>query len=208
MKLAAIILAAGLSRRFGSADKLLADLCGDHVVGWTARAILDAGFDDVVVVTGADDASRRATLAGLALRLVINAEPSDGQGRSIATGVASLSADCDGALIVPADMPALTPAMVERLAAAFRDGAGRLVTHFVIDGAPRPPVIWPRALFAELTALDGDRSGRHVLARHAGIAQGLSLADDEVWRLDDIDTPDDLVALASRLVTAGDRPAP
>lgn len=208
MKLAAVILAAGRSRRFGSADKLLADLCGANVVGWTARAILDAGFDEVVVVTGAGDAARRAALAGLALRFAVNPAPDDGQGRSIASGVASLAADCGGALIVPADMPALTTAMVGRLAAAFRDGAGRLVTHFVVDGAPRPPVIWPRALFAELVALDGDRSGRHVLARHAGIARGLAPADDEVWRLDDIDTPDDLAMLAHRLVTAGGRRAP
>ncbi len=59
MRVGAIILAAGGSRRMGGADKLLADLAGRPVLGWTLSAFeaCDA-IDDVIVVTSA--ANRRS----------------------------------------------------------------------------------------------------------------------------------------------------
>jgi molybdenum cofactor cytidylyltransferase len=51
--IAAIVLAAGASRRFG-AQKLLAELHGKPVIRWTVEHIREAGVNDVIVVLGRD----------------------------------------------------------------------------------------------------------------------------------------------------------
>lgn len=52
MKVGAIILAAGSSRRMGGGDKLLADLAGRPVLSWTLSAFAACeAVDDIVVVT-------------------------------------------------------------------------------------------------------------------------------------------------------------
>ena len=59
MRVGAIILAAGSSRRMGGGDKLFADLAGRPVLSWSLAAFQDcAAVDDIVVVTS--DANRRA----------------------------------------------------------------------------------------------------------------------------------------------------
>ena len=56
MHIAALVLAAGRSRRFGPGDKLLADLEGTPVLAHTLAAVSAAGFDQTLVVTGQDRA--------------------------------------------------------------------------------------------------------------------------------------------------------
>ena len=83
--IAAIVLAAGLARRMGGRQKLLLPLDGKPVVRWSVEHV--AGHvDEVVVVTGRDDAAVRAALAGLSVRFVVNPRPEAGQGSSIAVG--------------------------------------------------------------------------------------------------------------------------
>src|SRR5262249_51445832 len=86
--IAAVVLAAGLARRMGR-QKLLLQLQGKPVVRWSVEHV--AGHaEDVVVVTGPDDTALRQALDGLAVRFAVNPRPQDGQGTSIAAGVAAL----------------------------------------------------------------------------------------------------------------------
>ena len=86
--IAGIVLAAGLARRMGR-QKLLLQLQGKPVVRWAVER-LQVHVEDVVVVTGADDAVLREALADLPVRFVVNPRPQDGQSTSIAVGVAGL----------------------------------------------------------------------------------------------------------------------
>ena len=52
----AVLLAAGASTRFGTANKLVAEIDGRPLVRAVADAVLGAGVAEVVVVTGADAA--------------------------------------------------------------------------------------------------------------------------------------------------------
>ncbi len=63
MKVDAVIVAAGVSARFGGGDKLLADLCGRPVIAWSLAAFEQVEMvDRVFVVTGAGGLERMTAI--------------------------------------------------------------------------------------------------------------------------------------------------
>lgn len=188
-RICAVLLAAGASRRFGHEEKLLAAVGGEPLAVRVARVLCEAGFDDIVAVVR-EEGGVAAALSGRATRIIVAPGAVYGMGSSIAAGIAALGSECAGALIVPADMPGLTPGLVRRVIEAFeRSGCTRIVHAALADGAQRNPVLWPRRLFPELASLAGETGGKAVLARHPGEAVSVLADAPEVA---DIDTPDQL----------------
>ena len=111
--IAAVVLAAGFARRMGR-QKLLLELEGKPVVRWSVENVLPH-VADCVVVTGQDDAAVRGALGGLAVRFAVNPRPQDGQGSSIAVGIAALELRTAAALIVLGDQPRTPGAVVPAL---------------------------------------------------------------------------------------------
>lgn len=191
--IAAVVLAAGASRRFGKANKLLAPFDGTALVARVVQTLAAAGIEDIVAVTGCDAEAIAAALTGHRVRCVHNARWEAGMGGSIAVGVAALAADVRGALLVPGDMPLLAAETVGALAGRFAAARGeRIVFAADAAGAQRNPVIWPRRFFAELRALPPAAGGKELLRRHADKAIGVPVADA---LLADVDTVEDLAAV-------------
>jgi len=192
---AGIVLAAGASTRFG-ANKLLAEVDGEPLVRRAARVALEAGLAPVLVVTGHQAALAEAALVGLPCRAVRNPAPSRGQGTSLRAGLEALPPEVEGAVVLLADMPLVTAAMVAALAARWREGDVALVGSRYgesdEEAVPAPPVLYGRALFAELTE-PGDRPGREVVRRHRAEAAWLRWPAAAAL---DLDAPGDLARLA------------
>jgi molybdenum cofactor cytidylyltransferase len=187
----AVVLAAGLSKRFGGESKLLADLGGEPLVRHAVRAVAASELFDVVVVTGREADAYRAALQGLAVRFVHNAKWEDGMGSSIACGAAALEADLAGAFIVPGDMPFLTSDLIQTLIAAFRESGERLAVFPTSPtGEQRAPVLWPRHLLPGLHSLSGAEGGKGLLKSLEGETLGVTISDASL--LTDIDTAEDL----------------
>src|SRR5262245_16965133 len=146
---AAIVLAAGLSRRMGR-QKLLLELGGKPVVRWAVEGVLPY-VGDLIVVTGHDDAAVRAALRGLAVRFVVNPRPEDGQGTSIATGAAVLAAGTEAALVVLGDQPRLAADIIPTLLRE-RGRTGKAIVAPVYRGTQGTPVLFAAAVFGELVA--------------------------------------------------------
>ena len=172
------------------------------MIARVARVLADVkmpGADiEVLAVTVSHDDTVAQVLMALPPagqpRLVANPRAAQGMGTSIAAGVASLAPDVDGALIVPGDMPQLTGVLIERLLAAFiSDGGSRAVHPVLGDGTKAGPVVWPRARFAQLVALEGEAGGRSLLHKAPTLAIALDITDQAA--LADIDTPADLATL-------------
>src|SRR5690606_32041350 len=141
-RVAALLLAAGSSLRFGKGNKLLADVAGRPLICWTAAAIVASRISELVVVTGPEPESIRAALAGLPARFVHNPDHLAGMGGSVAVGVRALGANCTGVVICPGDMPAITPELVDALIGAFEEtGCHRIVRPVMPDGRPGNPVL-------------------------------------------------------------------
>src|SRR5215467_7746811 len=158
--IAAVVLAAGLARRMGR-QKLLLQLSGKPVVRWSVEHV--AGHvEDVVIVTGPDDAALRQALEGLAVRFAVNPRPQDGQGTSIAAGVTALKPWTTAALIALGDQPRMPAAVVPALLDAFRR-SGKAIVAPVYQGVHGTPVLFSSEVFGELRALTGDAGARAIV---------------------------------------------
>ena len=196
--LGAIVLAAGPSERFGAENKLLADNGREPLIRSVARTVLDCGMAEVVVVTGCNEALIASALEGLPLRRAHNPAWQSGMGTSIATGIASLSGDVEGAFVVPGDMPRLTPALFLRLAAGFEEShRSAIVFPATPKGEQRNPVLWPRRFFPVLTTLSGAMGAKALLQAHGSECLAVPVEDPTI--LEDIDTQEDLQAARARL---------
>jgi molybdenum cofactor cytidylyltransferase len=195
--IAAIILAAGRSRRFhaGPEDsKVLAVLAGKPLVRHVAEAAAQSRAKPILVVTGQAAVKIEAALAGLDLRFVHNADPDAGLSRSLRTGLVELPPESSGAIILLADMPYVTAALIDRLIAAFMNAAQEPQAVVPVrDGRRGNPVLLGRSLFAAAMAIEGDRGARALLDA-PGVATLECPVDDSAIAID-IDTRDVLAKL-------------
>ena len=185
--IAGAVLAAGLSRRMGGAAKLLLDLGGRPVIRRTVERLLDAGLDDLIVVSGPAAVEIHAALAGLAVRHATNPDPAAGQSGSVVAAVHALSTGTDAIVIALGDQPTVSPAVVRALVAAWRQRHDPIVAPAYRDGRGNP-VLFARDVFPELAALTGDEGARGVIRRHP---ERVTLVRVDEPMPPDVDTPED-----------------
>jgi molybdenum cofactor cytidylyltransferase len=182
-QVALILLAAGRSRRFNDGDKLAEPFLDKPLAFHVVTALQALPFRARIAVVS----DTELDFAALGYRVVENPDPSLGQARSLCHGVSVAEAvDAEAVLVALADMPRVTASHVQRLFDAY-DGPEAVVASS--DGVqPMPPVLFGRARFAELLALEGDqgardliRGGHHVVTSPA--------------ELKDVDTQEDLAEL-------------
>ena len=187
--IAAVVLAAGLARRMGR-QKLLLDFKGKPVVRWSVEAVLPH-VGDCVVVTGQDDAAVRAALAGLAVRFAVNPRPQDGQGSSIAVGIAALKPQTSVAVIMLGDQ-LRTPADVVPTLLDTQKRSRKAIVAPSYRGTRGTPVVFSSEVFPELRALHGDEGARAVVAARPERVEVVAL---DVAMPADVDTPEDFARL-------------
>ena len=159
IRTAAVILAAGLSRRMGNTDKLKLHIDGipmyRHVISLVATSRL---FSDVIVVTNQCDIAAFAQTCGA--QPVENTFAQQGQGTSVAAGVRVLPEDTDFCAFFTADQPFLTKEIVQKLTeTAARTGN---ITVPRVHGVPKSPCVFPKRFFTQCKALSGETGGRGV----------------------------------------------
>lgn len=187
MKIGCLLMAAGNAARFHS-NKLLAELNGKPVIRYALEAIPRSAFHRILVVTQYPEVEALARDFGFAhLR---NSRPEAGISHTIRLGTEALG-DCDAILYMVADQPLLDSAAIERILTVWQARPDSIVgaAH---NGRRGSPNLFPREFFPELCALEGDRGGNAVIARHP---DRLRLVEVAPQALLDVDTPEALEAL-------------
>lgn len=186
-RLAALLLAAGQSQRMGK-NKLLLPIAGEPMIRHAARAVLDAGFDPLIVVTGHEADAVQNALADLSVTIKQNHAYEEGLSSSLKVGLAALPADCDGFLVMLGDMPLVTSEHLQQLSAAFNPAEGRAIILPTWQGKRGNPVLWARRFAQEMQSLAGDVGAKHLIGMHEDALIEISMQDAAI--LTDIDTPD------------------
>jgi molybdenum cofactor cytidylyltransferase len=117
--------------------------------------------------------------------------PNFGKGlsTSLRTGVRA-AGQCDGAVILLADMPAISPSLIDRMISVFDPANGRAICAATFRGRRGNPVLFDRRFFPELETISGDVGARTIVVRNGGLVCEVEADDD--GPLTDIDTPGDL----------------
>ena len=203
-----MVLAAGLSRRAGPVDKLVARVGGEPMVWYPVRAALVAGLSPVVVVTGGPGTGAHAAIEAFGpeggdvldagppgpspIRLIVNPHPEQGLASSLRLGVSALGPETPAAIILLGDMPWVSPHTIRALVQAFRERPGGAAVP--VEGGDRGnPVLWPAAYFPRLEGLDGDQGARSLLMDPMTPVYEVAVDDPGIHR--DVDTPQELARL-------------
>jgi molybdenum cofactor cytidylyltransferase len=182
MSVTGLVLAAGSSERLGQPKQLLRYRDGTllgHVLG-TARA---CGFDQLLCVLGADEATIRDAVDLDGIDVVVNDEPRTGCSSSIAAALAAVDPAAEVLVLLLADQPGVTPETVTALLAGR--GAAPLAACAYENGRGHP-LAFARPLFAELASLHGDRGVWKLLDRHSAKVADVPIAapippDVDTW---------------------------
>jgi molybdenum cofactor cytidylyltransferase len=196
-RVAGIVLAAGLSARFGGTrSKLVAELDDEALVRRVVRAALGSRLDKVVVVVGHAAGEIREALSGLDVEFVDNPAYAEGQSTSVRAGLERLAAGAEAALFLPGDQPLVSSRLIDQLISAWERGDRPIVRPRSGDriGAP---ILWDRSVFFELVSLTGDVGGRSLLTERND--EVLEVEIDDAMELADVDTAGDLRRLDCRL---------
>ncbi len=184
----AILLAAGAGSRFGG-GKLLAPYRGRPLIEASLSNLAGAPVDETVVVVGESAEALREACRPYDVRVVENREWAQGQSTSVRAGLLSLGPEARAAVVLLADQPLVGAGAVERLVAAFEEGARVAVATY--GGRPRNPVLFSREVWPLLMAeLSGDEGARPFLRRHPELV--VRVPCDGVGDPADVDTVEDL----------------
>ncbi len=183
---AALVLAAGASRRLGTPKQLL-PFRGEALLRRAVQLALTAGAAPVFVVLNPAQAHIVTVLSGLPVACVPNPDAPEGMGTSLCAGVKAVRAfypRIDRLLMLVCDQPLLRPEHVRALLALPPPAAA------AYNGKLGVPAVFAQSHFAALASLRGDQGARSLLATLS--AASMLIPEAAI----DIDSPEDGAALS------------
>ncbi len=190
---AAIVPAAGLSRRMGSCKQLL-DLGGKPVIAHCLETLLTGGITEIVVVVGQQGEAVAAAVEHYPVRVTVNPDLAGDMASSVLAGRAALAPTTSGIIVALADYPLIAAATIETLINAH----GATPDAILIPCHNRRkghPTLFPGTILAELA---NGGTLRDVVRRDSQRVRLLDVADAGI--LLDMDTPADYTQMLLRVV--------
>jgi len=199
-QVAAILLAAGQSRRMGAFKPLL-PFGNKTVIEWCIDYLRDGGVETIVVVVGHRAGEVRSKLAGHRLIFAFNSDPNSEMGASIAAGVGELPQSCQATLIALSDHPAVPAKVVSTLIETWKKGAPLVIPTWKDRGGH--PVLVDLSFKSELLNLSSRGGLRTLFDAHKTAVKRVPADSPFIAR--DMDTWDDYLTLHEEVTG---KPAP
>lgn len=184
--IAAVVLAAGESRRMGT-QKLLLPLGGMPVIVRVVEQVVQSSVDETIVVTGHDSDAVSERLAGLDVRCVHNPDYREGMLTSVRCGVRAAGDDTRAFVVVLGDQPRIRAGYVDKVVEAFDTEEGICVASY--EGRRGHPMLFSAKYRVEVLTMYDAKGLRGLLEAHAGAVKLVPTENDDV--LSDMDFPED-----------------
>jgi molybdenum cofactor cytidylyltransferase len=184
----AVILSAGESSRMGR-PKALLPVDGETFIEKIVGALARTRVGKIIVVLGHEAETLKRRLEHLSVAFLVNADYKSGQLSSLQTAVRRLQSDqeCDGMLVHLVDHPYISSTLVDTMIERFYE-SNKLIVVPRCQGKRGHPVIFSRALFAELRNAPLDQGAKAVVNAHR--EETLEIETDDAGIAVDIDTPE------------------
>ncbi len=184
----AVVLSAGESSRMGR-PKALLPIDGQTFIERIVSALKQSSVSKVIVILGHNAEDMRRRIEHLPVEILVNSDYMRGQLSSLQVAVRRLEseADCEGMLVHLVDHPYIDPILVDEMIRRFYESQ-KLIVVPRREGRRGHPVIFSRALFAELLAAPMDQGAKAVVNAHRD--DTLEIETDQEGITVDIDTPE------------------
>ncbi len=186
-RIAAVILAAGESRRMGE-PKMLLPFRNSTIIRTVIQHALRANTDHVQVVLGADAEAIRANIADQGVEHTVNKQYSKGMLSSVQAGIRSLPKDTTAVMILLGDQPMISSGIMDRLIEQYRKSE-KDIAIATAGGKRGHPMIFNARYIPEILSYGKEHTLRDLPGKHPGEVEELETEKQEILR--DIDTPVD-----------------
>jgi molybdenum cofactor cytidylyltransferase len=191
--IAALVLAAGRSRRMG-VQKLLLPLGGQPVIARIVDKVLRSPVDKVLVVVRQGDESVARALGGRKVRFVANPHAEGEMLSSVRCGLLAVPAEADGVLIVLGDQPGISREVVAELVRTFQAGSRGIVVP-TCGGQRGHPLLVATRYRDEILSRYDDTGLRGLLRAYPEDVWEVEVSTPKIF--DDMDTPEDYRRMAA-----------
>lgn len=193
--IAVVILAAGVGRRSGR-NKLLTMVDGKPLFMKAVQAAVESKASPVFVVTGNQAEEISAFLEDVDVNIILNPSFASGVKTSLNLGIKSVPGFCEGAIILPADMPNITAKFLDKMIATFKKGQEKQVIFATHKGIKSNPVLWSKTLFDVAGLVPENADLRPVFMEHEDYS--ILVKAETADLLLDITYPSDIETIADK----------
>ena len=195
---AGVILAAGMSKRFGQ-PKQLAKLGNKFLLEWVLDSALDSRLAQVVLVVGHEHPNIIQALGSKInhprLQVVINDRYQQGQSGSLRVGLSNIQKTFESVMFILGDQPWLRSSTIDFLLGSFWNSEKNICVP-VCRGIRGNPTIFSRTHYADLMMIEGDIGAREIIRTNQDQIIYVEL-DDPIGFVD-IDSQQDLENIKKR----------
>ena len=196
---AAIVLAAGESKRMGTENKLLLPYKSRPVLVHVVEALVHSQAASVYVVVGHEQDRIREVVSEFPVEIIENLYYEEGMGTSIRVGVQEAIEDVEGYMICLSDLPLITPDEYSHLAQMFLSYYAHNQNAILVpryQGQRGNPVVLSVNYRAAMLAQQGVMGCRGIVKQHPEHVMSVEMDTDHI--VYDIDTPEAYQVLIER----------
>lgn len=192
----AVVLAAGQSRRAGTTKLLVEGKDGLPMFMHAVNAAVASNAKPVFVITGHRHEELEEWLQKLDVNIIYNPAYETGVRTSIQLGLKAMPSACDGAILLPADMPNITSSELNKLIGKMDLSTPKNLCFLTHKGVKYNPVLWSKALYDKADLIPENSAYRVVFAEHADYSHNVEVKDENI--LKDLNFPNDVKEYAKK----------